>query len=214
MSTTSSQSPDGGVEGIRKETLASDPFTQFQRWVDDVDELNLPEPRAVTLATADASGAPSARVVLLKGFDGSGFVFFTNYESSKGHDLLENPRAELCFHWQELRRQVRVHGEVQRTSGTVSDDYFRSRPRGSQLGAWASPQSEPVENRAELEQRFAKVEQEYDGEDIPRPAHWGGYLLIPSSVEFWSHREDRLHDRLCYLRQGGVDDWTIVRYGP
>ena len=182
-----------------------DPLQQFRGWFDagGVD--------FVALATASSSGAPSARMVLLKGADERGFVVFTNYASRKGRDLTENPRAALLFHWPQLGRQVRVEGPVERIGGDESDAYFATRPRGGQLAAWASRQSEPIESREALEARFAELDAAHPG-DVPRPPHWGGFRLVPETYEFWEHRDNRLHDRLRYRRDGG--EWAIERLSP
>lgn len=192
--------------------LADDPIDQFQDWFDDVLRLDLPEPNAVVLATADASGAPSARVVLLKGVDGDGFLFFTNYRSAKGRELAENPRASLCFHWQDLRRQVRVDGAVKKAPRRVSESYFRQRPRGSQLGAWASAQSEEVADRATMDAAYEATAARFGDGEVPCPPHWGGYLLRPDAIEFWRHGGDRMHDRFLYRREGRR--WTRRRLFP
>ena len=168
---------------------------------------------ACTLATADREGRPSARVVLLKGLDPRGFTFFTHYNSRKGRELAENPHAALVFYWAELERQVCVSGTVSRLSREESETYFRTRPKGSRLSAWATKQSEPVENRAVLDARWAKAQAQYPGEDVPMPEHWGGYVLSPSSIEFWQGRPSRLHDRFRYLRQPD-DSWRIDRLSP
>ena len=209
--------PDLRVEYARGTLTESDalpdPAAQFARWFDEARAAGLPEINAMTLATAGAGGAPSARVVLLKDFDARGFVFFTNYDSRKGRELAANPRAALCFYWQPLERQVRVDGTVVRTSRAESEAYFRTRPVAAQLGAWASRQSEPVASRAELERRQAELAQQFAGRDVPLPDHWGGYRVVPHSVEFWQGRPSRLHDRLLYTR---ADDgrWVLQRLSP
>jgi pyridoxamine 5'-phosphate oxidase len=175
-------------------------------------EAGVREPEAMTLATVAADGAPSARMVLLKGAGPDGFDFYTNTESRKGRDLSENPRAALVFYWEVLGRQVRVEGRVRRLREAESAAYFASRPRGSRLGAWASRQSEVIADRAELERRLAEVEQRFEGAESPLPDWWGGYRLTPHVLEFWQHREDRLHDRLRYRRSGGV--WLMERLSP
>jgi pyridoxamine 5'-phosphate oxidase len=182
-----------------------DPLQWLHEWLAE------PGSDTVALATADADGAPSARMVLLRGADDRGFTFFTNYESRKGRELAENPRAALLFHWPQLGRQVRVEGSVERVSGEESDAYFATRPRGAQLAAWASRQSEPVETREALEARFAELEAEHAG-DVPRPPHWGGYRLRPDTYEFWQHRDNRLHDRIRYRRDGSA--WVAERLSP
>ncbi|MGY2487002.1 pyridoxamine 5'-phosphate oxidase [Cupriavidus sp. CP313] len=201
------------VLGSLSETdVAPDPMSQFKRWFDEAVTAKLPEPNAMTLATVDADGQPSARIVLLKGIDDRGFTFFTNYESRKGLDLAANPRAALLFHWVQLERQVRVEGHVEKVSDDESDAYFATRPLGSRVGAWASAQSREVPGRDVLEQR----EQEYRskfGENPPRPPHWGGYRLVPTALEFWQGRPSRLHDRIAFRLQPG-GDWQIVRLSP
>lgn len=190
---------------------AADPFTQFQRWFDEAVRAELPTPNAMTLATVAADGRPGARIVLLKGADPRGFVFYTNYQSRKGQELAANPRAVLVFHWIELEREVRIEGTVEKTSAAESDAYFASRPLGSRHAAIASPQSTVVANRAALETRFAEVAKK-QGDQPARPAHWGGYRLNPIAVEFWQGRRNRLHDRLLYTRAN--ERWSISRLAP
>jgi pyridoxamine 5'-phosphate oxidase len=193
--------------------LAATPADQFRSWFADAREAEIPLAEAMTLATASPGGAPSARIVLLKGLDESGgFLFFTNYDSRKGRELAENPRAALVFHWQPLGRQVRIEGRVERVSPAESEAYFRTRPRDSRIGAWASPQSEPIDGREVLARRVEELERQYPTDDVPLPPFWGGYRLEPDAVEFWQHRESRLHDRLRYLRAG--DGWTVERLAP
>ena len=188
------------------------PIEQFHRWFEEALAANLHEPNAMTLATATSDGRPSARVVLLKGFDERGFVFYTNYEGRKGRELEENPRCALVFYWGELERQVRIEGMVSRVSEEESDAYYRSRPLGSRLGAWASEQSRPVGVRATLEERLRKLEDEYRGREVPRPPFWGGYRVEPEAVEFWQGRENRLHDRLLYRQSD--EGWSMERLQP
>jgi pyridoxamine 5'-phosphate oxidase len=190
---------------------AADPFAQFQRWFNEAVRAELPTPNAMTLATVAVDGAPGARIVLLKGADPHGFVFYTNYQSRKGRELAANPRAVLVFHWTELEREVRIEGTVEKTSAAESDGYFSSRPLGSRHAAIASPQSTVVANRAALENRFAEVAKN-QGDAPARPAHWGGYRLSPVAVEFWQGRSNRLHDRLLYTRAG--ERWTVSRLAP
>ena len=188
------------------------PFRQFDVWFKQAIDAQLPEPNTMTLATVDPRGRPSARIVLIKGVDERGFVFFTNYESRKGLELAQNPHASLLFYWIELERQVRVEGAVVKTSDAESDTYFASRPVGSRIGAWASEQSKVIESRAALEAREREFIAQY-GDNPPRPPHWGGYRLIPDAIEFWQGRPSRLHDRLLYTRSGNAD-WTIARLSP
>ncbi len=189
-----------------------DPIQQFRVWFDQAVAAQLPEPNAMTLATATKKGIPSARIVLLKGVDDGGFVFFTNYESHKGQELAENPVAALVFLWTVLERQVRIEGRVERLEAEESDAYFQSRPLESRLGAWTSDQSQVIPNREVLEQRYQELLVKYDGQEIPRPPHWGGFRVIPKVVEFWQGRPSRLHDRLRYRLQD--DRWLIERLAP
>ena len=184
---------------------------QFERWFEDALSAELPLPNAMTLATADSRGRPSARIVLLKGVEGGGFVFFTNYNSRKARELEARGTACLVFMWSELERQVRIDGRVERVSATESDAYYASRPLGARLSAWASPQSDRVASRAALEAAMAEARRRH-GDAPPRPAHWGGYRVLPTELEFWQGRADRLHDRLLYTRDG--DAWRIVRLAP
>jgi len=196
---------------LLEDSAAASPFDQFSLWFDQALAAQVPEPNAMTLATVDAHGQPSARIVLIKGYDARGFVFYTNYESRKGHDLLANPRAGLLFFWQPLERQVRIEGRVEQVAAEESDTYFHSRPLGSRIGAWASRQSQPI-TRAELEAREQEIRARY-GEQPPRPPHWGGYRVVPTLFEFWQGRPSRLHDRLRY-RPDGQGGWAIDRLSP
>ena len=189
------------------------PIRQFDAWFAQAVDAKLPEPNTMTLATVDSRGRPSARIVLVKGVDEQGFVFFTNYESRKGRELADNPYASLLFYWIELERQVRIEGKVVKTSPAESDQYFESRPLGSRIGAWASEQSQVIESRAVLEAREKEISTQY-GEHPPRPPHWGGYRLIPDAIEFWQGRPSRLHDRLLYTRSADGGDWQIARLSP
>jgi len=200
---------------LTMDAVAKDPLEQFRTWFQEAQDAEVPEPNAMTLATAAADGTPSARTVLLKGVDERGFQFYTNYDSRKGRELSQNPHAALVFWWPPLERQVRVEGSVRRLSDEESTAYFHQRPRGSQLGAWASPQSRVVEEREVLEQSLQEAEAQYgDREQIPRPPHWGGYVVQPSLVEFWQGRRNRLHDRLRYRRPDHSDRWILERLAP
>ncbi len=197
---------------LEETELDPDPIGQFHRWFEEATLCEVPEPNAMTLATASAAGQPSARIVLLRGYDARGFVFFSNYDSRKGKDLRVNPQAALVFHWHDLERQVRIEGMVERTAPAESDAYFLGRPAGSRLGAWASRQSEVIAGREVLEQRVRDLELEFADGPIPRPENWGGYRLVPSVLEFWQGRPSRLHDRLRYTRAAGR--WVIDRLSP
>jgi pyridoxamine 5'-phosphate oxidase len=199
--------------GLDESDAAQDPIEQFRGWFDDALAADLHEPNAMTLATATPGGSPSARIVLIKGFDERGFIFYTNYGGRKAREIEANPHCALVFYWGELERQVRVEGRVSRISGEESDAYFASRPRGSQLGAWVSEQSRSIANRGALELRLRELEREYEGCEIPRPPFWGGYRVEPEVIEFWQGRENRLHDRLLYRRSedGG---WKRERLQP
>jgi pyridoxamine 5'-phosphate oxidase len=191
----------------------SDPIAAVREWLAQAQASGIPQPDAMTLATATPDGRPSARAVLLKGIDGRGFSFFTNYESRKGRELAANPHAALVVAWVTLQRQVRVAGRVQRLVAEESDAYFATRARGSQLGAWASEQSRPVADRGTLEQRVTALEARYAGTEVPRPPHWGGFLVAPEEIELWQGRPDRLHDRFAYTRTAG-GGWEHVRLQP
>jgi pyridoxamine-phosphate oxidase len=188
-----------------------DPFAQWRRWYEE-GSREVREPEAIAVSTANLQGRISSRMVLLRTADEHGFVWFTNYNSHKGHDLTENPRAAILWYCEPLGRQVRIEGRVTRVSDAESDEYFNSRPRGHQIGAHASNQSEPLASRQELEERVRSLEAEFDGREIPRPAHWGGFRLTPEHFEFWQHRKDRLHDRVLYDQVNGV--WSLARYAP
>ncbi len=192
--------------------LDPNPIVQLQRWLDDAIAEGLPHPNAMALATADEHGDPSVRHVLLKGLDERGLEFHTNYESRKGNDLAVNPRATVVFPWFGMWRQATAYGAVTKVSSADSDAYFYSRDRGSQIGAWASPQSQPVPDRAWLEARVAEFERKYEGQTVPRPAHWGGYRLPPDTIDFWYSQPDRLHDRFRFTRDGG--GWDVTRLAP
>ncbi|MFO7997488.1 MAG: pyridoxamine 5'-phosphate oxidase [Bacteroidales bacterium] len=200
------------AERLEESQAAKDPFLQFATWFDQAMATGQKEPNAMTLATSSGDGKPSARVVLLKEVDERGFVFFTNYQSQKGRELAENPYAALVFLWLDLHRQVRIQGRVEKISQAESDAYFASRPRESQLGALASPQSMTIKGRELLEKRFEELREIHQGKTLPRPGHWGGYRLIPTSLEFWQGRESRLHDRLLYTREEA--GWKMDRLAP
>lgn len=185
--------------------MADDPFQLFDAWFAEARASEPNDPNAMALATADARGYPSVRIVLLKGHDARGFVFYTNYASRKADDLAAVPRAALLFHWKSLRRQVRIEGDIARVSEAESDEYFATRPRDSQLGAWASDQSRPLDARETFEARFEAARARYEGGEVPRPPHWGGYRLVPERIEFWTDRQYRLHERRLFQR--GPDGW-------
>jgi pyridoxamine 5'-phosphate oxidase len=197
--------------GLAEKDAAADPFKQFDRWFNDTLQAELPMPNAMTLATATAEGRPSARAVLLKGVDARGFVFYTNYASRKARELAANPYAALVFVWAELERQVRIEGAIEKVAAEESDAYFDSRPLGSRIGAWASPQSMVLPDRLTLATKVAAIVLRY-GRHPPRPPHWGGYRVLPEAIEFWQGRKNRLHDRLLYTRQAG--GWKIERLAP
>jgi len=199
-------------ERLDEHDVAHDPLIQFSRWFQEALNASLPEPNAMTLATADGRGHPSARVVLLKGYDERGFVFYTNYESRKGQDLAVNPNAALLLFWLELERQVRIEGRIERVSPEESDEYYQIRPLGSRHGAWASPQSRIIPSREDLEKRFEQAIARH-GDSPVRPAHWGGYRLNPQVLEFWQGRPSRLHDRVSYTREA-PGRWRIERLAP
>jgi pyridoxamine 5'-phosphate oxidase len=201
------------AQPLREEDADPSPFVQFERWFEQAARGEVREPEAAALATATPDGVPSARMVLVKVREQSGFVFFSNYKSRKARELEANPHAALVFYWDPLGRQVRIEGRVERTTAEESETYVRSRPRGSQLSALASPQSEVIENRDWLERRVTELTEQYEGAEPPVPRHWGGFRLAPKLFEFWQHREDRLHDRLRYTAQVG-GGWLIERLAP
>jgi pyridoxamine 5'-phosphate oxidase len=198
---------DEGVAG-------DDPLSFFGQWFEEAERSAIDEVNAMTLATADTEGKPHARIVLLKGLDAHGFTFFTNYESAKGHQLDHKPWAALLFFWKELERQVRVEGQIEQLSAEESDAYFASRPRGSRIGAWASPQSSVIADRRILEERVTHFEEQYPGEEVPRPSFWGGYRVLPTRIEFWQGRSSRLHDRILFRRDSLQDAWERERLAP
>jgi len=200
------------LAGLVEKDLAKDPYRQFEKWFHEAEAAKLTEPNAMILATAGKDGRPSARTVLLKGFDGRGFMFFTNYESRKGRELEGNPHASLVFPWLPLERQVIIEGSVTKVSREESDAYFHSRPRASQIAAWGSPQSTLISSRAVLEESVKALEEKYAGREVPLPPHWGGWRVSPATVEFWQGRRSRLHDRLRYRRQ--KDEWIVERIAP
>lgn len=201
------------LQSLSEQDCATDPFTQFAKWWDEAIKSDLEEANAMTLATASSTGVPSARIVLLKAATDEGFVFFTNYESNKGKELAQNPKACLVFFWSPLERQIRIDGIVEKISETESDEYFASRPLESRIGAWASPQSSVIPTRETIEKNVAMYQQQFADGNIPRPAHWGGYIVKPIQVEFWQGCPGRLHDRIQYtlLEDGG---WKIERLAP
>jgi pyridoxamine 5'-phosphate oxidase len=201
------------LQVLSEEDILKDPYAQFSKWWHEVINAGIDEPNAMTLATASADGMPDGRIVLLKGFDEKGFAFYTNYNSTKGQQLLENPRATLVFFWKELERQVRISGLVSLAPANMSDDYFNSRPEGSRVGAWASPQSEVIENREWLEANERRIGEVWAGKSIPRPGHWGGYVVKPVKMEFWQGRPSRMHDRILYSLQNS-GSWKIERLAP
>jgi pyridoxamine 5'-phosphate oxidase len=215
---------DYKLASLEEADVASNPIDQFTRWWNEAVASQIDEVNAMTLATVNATGVPAARIVLLKGYNPNGFIFFTNYESDKGKNLAQNPNAALVFFWKELERQIRIEGTVQKVSAQESDRYFNSRPASSRIGAWASPQSAVIENRLVIEQNVERYSSIFANDSIERPDHWGGYIVKPTSIEFWQGRSSRLHDRIRYkLETSGYNaatdtrtdaNWTIERLAP
>lgn len=204
---------DYQLKSLSEYDVASDPIKQFSIWWDEAISAKIDEVNAMALSTVNADGTPASRIVLLKGYNERGFVFYTNYESSKGKQILGNRAVSLLFFWKELERQVRIQGNCEKVSDQESDDYFYSRPVGSQLGAWASPQSQPIKGREILESRSAALELQYQQQKIPRPPHWGGFRVVPTEFEFWQGRSNRLHDRILFSK-GTTENWKIERLAP
>ncbi len=200
------------IRTLSERDIHADPFDQFNSWFQQVLDAKILKPDAMTLATASAKGKPSARIVLLKGVDRRGFSFYTNYESSKGRQLSENPHAALLFHWPQFERQIRIEGSVEELTRDESLQYFSTRPRNSRIGAWASHQSQIIESRSSLESQFKEYQKRFRNADVPLPDHWGGYRLIPNRIEFWQGRANRLHDRISYVRDEA--SWRIYRLSP
>ena len=203
---------DYKLAALDEQAAGSDPIVFFQKWFTEAEEAQITEINAMTLATADAAGHPHARIVLLKGLDEQCFVFFTNYDSDKGKDIDANPNVALVFFWKELERQVRIEGVIEKLPANESDIYFHSRPSGSRLGAWASPQSREITDRNILDLNYTKYEREFSEIDIPRPPHWGGYRVVPNRIEFWQGRSSRMHDRILFTK--AADNWSKSRLAP
>ncbi len=212
MSTIADIRKDYKLKTLSEEDIAPDAIVQFTTWWDEAVHSMIDEVNAMVLSTADASGMPDGRVVLLKGYDENGFIFFTNYLSSKGQQIAENPRACLVFFWKELERQVRISGTIEKISEKESDEYFQSRPRGSRIGAWSSPQSSIILNRESLEEDIRLYTEQFGDDPIPKPPHWGGYVVVPRVIEFWQGRPNRLHDRIRYTRD--LTGWLVARLAP
>ena len=202
---------DYKLKQLDKTDVSQDPLVQFKAWFKEALDAKVMEPNAMNLSTIKVSGKPSSRIVLLKDIEENGFVFYTNYESNKGQQLAHQPFAALCFFWPELERQIRIEGKITKVSSAVSDEYFQSRPYESRIGAWVSPQSQIISDRNILEKTFQLVKEKYN-KVVPRPAHWGGYILMPDSMEFWQGRESRLHDRMMYENKNNI--WELNRLAP
>lgn len=203
---------DYQTNSLDEETAKRNPFEQFEIWLNEAISGGADEPNAMVITTADAHGKPSSRIVLLRGYDKNGFVFFTNYNSQKAQNIAENPQASILFYWAKLERQIRIEGAISKTSRRLSKDYFATRPRESQIGAWASDQSSEISSRSELEEKIIEIDKRFAGKGVPCPDFWGGYVLKPDSFEFWQGRKSRLHDRLCYIKSGSK--WKIERLSP
>ena len=204
---------DYKLASLEEVDVAANPFDQFTRWWNEAVASQIDEVNAMTLATVNATGVPAARIVLLKGYNPDGFIFFTNYESDKGKNLAQNPHAALVFFWKELERQIRIEGTVEKVSAEESDRYFNSRPASSRIGAWASPQSAVIENRTVIEQNVERYSSIFANDSIERPDHWGGYIVKPTSIEFWQGRPSRLHDRIRYVLENSAS-WKVERLAP
>ncbi|HEX8515705.1 MAG TPA: pyridoxamine 5'-phosphate oxidase [Bacteroidia bacterium] len=203
---------DFSKQSLDEKDAHKNPVTQFYKWFHEAIDAKVNEPNAMSLSTVSSEGKPSSRILLLRNFNDEGFVFYTNYTSRKGEEIAQNPNASLLFFWPELERQVRISGELVRQSIEESDAYFKSRPRASKIGAWTSAQSRVIESRKVLDEEYIKLEMKYPGEEVPRPPHWGGYILKPETIEFWQGRPSRLHDRLLYTFEG--ENWKIERLAP
>ncbi len=199
-------------EILDEKMVNSNPIVQFDLWMKEALNADIPEPHAMNVSTVSKEGKPSSRIVLLRNFSENGFVFYTNYNSKKGNDISENNCAAINFFWPQLERQIRIEGKLQKVDSKISDEYFASRPHDSQLGAWASNQSEVLKNRQELEEKFVALEEKFAGKNVPRPEHWGGYCLVPDSIEFWQGRPSRIHDRIKFTTVN--NEWKIERLSP